>query len=595
MVRLSADRRSDKDSVIGPYRKLLAILSPTERRRGLAVLAMVIMMAALETIGVASVMPFLAVLGNPELVKENAVLFYIYNQFGYDSVDDFITVLGFLAFAIIMVSAVFRSVTHYALNRFIEMRRHSISKRLLETYLRQPYEYFLNRHTGDMAKNILSEVDQLIQNVIRPSMQMIAYSLVLAFMITLLIVVDPSLAFGVTVIVGGLYALIFGVVRGLLGRVGRYRVQANRERYTVAAESLSGIKDIKLLGREQSYLSKFQGPSYRQARYQALNQTLGDVPKYLVEAVAFGGVIVLIIYLLLLHGGTESSAVGRMLPILGLYAFAGYRMLPAAQRVYSGVARMRFGASVIDAIHNDLVYRDQLASIDPASPKAITPSRSIDLREVSYRYPGAPHEALKRINLHVPVGASVGIIGSSGSGKTTLVDVLLGLLRPTAGGIFVDDIEISDAIVRDWQRSIGYVPQEIFLTDTSIAENIAFGISRDQIDTDQVVRCARMARVHEFIENTLPEGYDTLVGERGVRLSGGQRQRIGIARALYHDPHVLVFDEATSALDMSTEGEVMDAIESLAGVKTIVLIAHRLATVQKCAQIVEMRHGEIVR
>jgi len=567
------------------YRKALALLSPKEKRRGGLVLGMVIIMAVLETAGVASVMPFLSVLGNPEVVETNPVLNTVYEGLGFTSVDAFILALGAAAFGLILFSAFFRSLTHYAMNRFVEMRRHSIGKRLLETYLRQPYAFFLDRHSGDMAKNILSEVDQLVQQVFRPGMQMVAYSVVILALVILLIVVDPWLALGVAVVIGGMYALIFGAVRGILGRVGRDRARANQERFTAASEALGGIKDIKLLGREHAYLSRFDGPSARQARHQATNQTLGEVPKFVIEAVGFGGVIALTLVLLATQGGTDSNALGDTLPILGLYVFAGYRLLPAAQRIYAGMAKLRFGAAAVDGVYNDLHQRAALAELYKRAPKPLKPKQTIALKNIHYTYPNAERPALQGIDLEIPVGSSVGIIGSSGAGKTTLVDVLLGLLRPTEGAIVVDGQPITDDNLRAWQQALGYVPQDIFLTDSTVAENIALGVPPEQIDHEQVERCARMAQVHDFIVSDMPQGYSTVVGERGVRLSGGQRQRIGIARALYHDPPLLVFDEATSALDTDTEKDVMTAIEALAGSKTLILIAHRLSTVEKCSKV----------
>jgi len=574
------------------WQKVLALLTTKEKRRGGLVLVMVTMMAVLETAGVASIMPFLAVLGNPEVVNTNPILNVLYEGLGFESVDAFIMALGAAAFGLILFSALFRSLTHYAMNRFIEMRRHSIGKRLLETYLRQPYAFFLDRHSGDMAKNILSEVDQLVQQVFRPGMNMLAYSVVILALVILLVTVDPWLALGVAVVIGGMYTLIFGAVRGVLGRVGRDRALANQERFTAASEALGGIKDIKLLGREHAYLSRFDGPSSRQARHQSTNQTLSQVPKFMIEAVGFGGVIALILILLATHGGSTNNALGDILPILGLYVFAGYRMLPAAQNIYSGLAKLRFGAAAVDAAYNDLKQRTALAELYKQAPKRLEPKQAIILQNIHYTYPNAQRPALHGINLEIPVGSSVGIIGTSGAGKTTLVDVLLGLLRPTEGAIVVDGQPITDDNLRTWQQALGYVPQDIFLTDSTVAENIALGVPTEQIDHEQVERCARMAQVHDFIVSDMPQGYSTVVGERGVRLSGGQRQRIGIARALYHDPSVLVFDEATSALDNETERAVMEAIDALAGTKTLILIAHRLSTVRNCQRVVRLEQGQ---
>jgi len=577
------------------YRKALALLTPKEKRRGGLVLGMVIIMAVLETAGVASVMPFLSVLGNPEVVQTNPVLNTVYEGLGFTSVDAFILALGAAAFGLILFSAFFRSLTHYAMNRFVEMRRHSIGKRLLATYLRQPYAFFLDRHSGDMAKNILSEVDQLVQQVYRPGMQMVAYSVVILALVVLLIVVDPWLALGVAVVIGGMYALIFGGVRGILGRVGRDRARANQERFTAASEALGGIKDIKLLGREHAYLSRFDGPSKRQARHQATNQTLSEVPKFIIEAVGFGGVIALTLVLLATQGGTDSNALGDILPILGLYAFAGYRLLPAAQHIYKGLAKLRFGAAAVDGVYNDLHQRSALAELYKMAPQPLEPKQTITLQNIHYTYPNAERPALQGIDLEIPVGSSVGIIGTSGAGKTTLVDVLLGLLRPSEGAIEVDGQPITDDNLRAWQQALGYVPQEIFLTDSTVAENIALGVPREQIDHEQVKRCARMAQVHDFIVSDMPQGYSTVVGERGVRLSGGQRQRIGIARALYRDPPVLVLDDATSALDNETEDTVMKAVDTLSAKKTVILIAHRMSTVENCTirlRLTDQRMGE---
>ncbi|WP_018864895.1 ABC transporter ATP-binding protein [Thioalkalivibrio sp. ARh3] len=576
---------------MGVYRKTLQLLTPAEKRRGALVLGMVMVMAVLETAGVASIMPFLSVLGNPDLVNTNPVLNYLYTGLGFASVDQFIFALGAAAFALILFSAVFRTLTHYAMNRFIEMRRHSLGKRLLETYLRQPYAFFLNRHSGDMAKSILSEVDQLVLNVFRPGITMIAYLVVTIAIVALLIFVDPWLALGVAVVIGGVYGTIFVFVRGLLGRIGRDRSRANQERFTAAGEALGGIKDIKLLGREHAYLSRFDAPSKRQARHQATNQTISQVPKFLIEAIGFGGIIGLTLILLHTQGGTGTDALGEILPILGLYAFAGYRLLPAAQHIYAGLAKLRFGAAAVESVTEDLREREALAELHRQAPRPLVPHKRIELKGIDYTYPGGHRPALQSINLEIPVGSSVGIIGTTGSGKTTLVDVLLGLLRPTQGAILVDGQPVTEANLRAWQQSLGYVPQDIFLTDSTVAENIALGIPAGQIDHERVERCARMAQVHDFIVQDMPEQYATMVGERGVRLSGGQRQRIGIARALYHDPDVLVFDEATSALDTATERAVMEAIESLSRSKTIILIAHRLSTVRACDQVAHLERG----
>ncbi len=574
-------------------KKLLSLLSRQEKGRGALVLGMVVIMALLETAGVASLMPFLSVLGNPQAVETDATLAWLYQAGGFQSIDNFLIALGAGAFAVMVFSAAFRMATTYAMTRWAIMRSHSFAERLLEGYLRQPYDYFLNRHNADLSKTILSEASEVVNRAIKPGFEVVAYGIVMIFMIGLLVAIDPVLAVTVAAVLGGAYGLIYLAIRGYLDRIGQDRVRANQERFKASGEALGGIKDIKLLGREHAYLSRFRGPSSRFAKHQVTSQVLSQVPQYVIEAIAFGGIIALVLVLMALEGGATSDGLGNILPLLGVYAFAGTRLKLAMQMVYKGIANLRFGAAAVENLYNDLHRRETLAEIRKRPPEPMAPQQAVALDNVHYTYPNARTPALQRIDLHIPVGSSVGLVGSTGAGKTTLVDVILGLLRPTEGAITVDGELVTDSNLRAWQQALGYVPQEIFLTDASVAENIALGVPPERIDPEQVERCARMAQLHDFVMDEMPQQYDTVVGERGIRLSGGQRQRIGIARALYHDPSVLVFDEATSALDNVTEKAVMEAIDALHHQKTVILIAHRLSTVQGCDQVVLLDHGKV--
>ncbi|MDO6515544.1 ABC transporter ATP-binding protein [Neptuniibacter sp. 2_MG-2023] len=573
--------------------KILSLLTIEERRQGLKVLLIIIGMALLESIGVVSVMPFLAVLGDPEMVHVDPTLnklFSLAKGNGVDDVDHFLLVLGIGAFVIIIISAVYRVFAHFLLNRFIEMRRDSIGTRLLEVYLYQPYSFFLGRHSGDMSKTVLSEVDQFVHQTLRPAIMMLAYSVVLFCLICVLVIADPRLAASVTVTFGFLYLFVYFLIRSYLDKTGKQRVESNKERFLMASEAFGGIKSIKLRGCESFYMDRFSYASGRFARIYAGHQTLTQAPKFIVEAVAFGGVILLSLILLHKQDGSEGDALGQILPLLGLYAFAAYRIQPATTAIYQGMANLRYGALTVDNLRRDLnIGMPDICKQGISLNKKM--GGDIELNGIDYCYPGAKKMSLSGVTLKIPAGSSVGIVGSTGSGKTTLVDVLLGLLRPVKGAVIVDGKPVSDSNLRDWQRSLGYVPQDIFLTDTNIAQNIAYGVPVDDIDMAQVERCARMAQVHDFISQELSDGYYSLTGERGVRLSGGQRQRIGIARALYHEPLIMVFDEATSALDTVTEQAVMKAIESLHHQKTIILIAHRLSTVKKCDNVVVLNGG----
>lgn len=569
--------------------KLWSLLTPRERRRGTLVLGLALVMAVFEVIGVASVFPFFLALSDPSLVQTNPYLSAAYQWGGFTNHHDFLLALALVTFALLVSGALIRSAGEYAMTRFVQMRRHSLGTRLITRYLRQPYAFFLGRHTGEMAKNILSEVEQVTMFALAPVLRLTTSLVTLLAMLGFLIVMDPIIAVTAIAILGIAYGAIFLTIRSLVTRNSARRVAADEARYTIAREALGGIKDIRILGKEDAYIRHFRAPSIEVSRMQAANLVLGQVPKYLVEAIGFGGMLILCVALLATLGPNASTA--AILPKLGVYAFAGYRMLPSVQGIYRAMVELRFGAGAVDVLFDDMrVLPDGRPNAGEVQPMRLT--SALEVSNVSYSHDGSAR-SISDLSLTIPAGASVGIVGGTGAGKTTLIDLLLGLLTPQSGKIRVDGTPISPVNVKGWQASIGYVPQSIFLADTSIAENIALGTPRDQIDMGRIAECARMAQLDHFVETHLPDGYDTTIGESGVRLSGGQRQRIGIARALYHDPDILVFDEATSALDTQTEREVMTAIAGLQGQKTIVMIAHRISTVEACDQIIVLEQGHI--
>ncbi len=569
------------------YRRLFELLDPRERRRFWLLCGMIFVMGLLELAGVASILPFLGILANPGLVDTQPTLAFIYDLFGFGDPYQFVVLLGTVAFLFILVGQLFKSLTIYALNRFSRMREYSIGSRLLGAYLHQPYAWFLGRHSADLGKSILSEVDQVISGVLVPALRLLAFGTIIVMMIGLLLVIEPVAALCGGLIVGGGYAAVFVVARRYLGRIGVARVHANAERFRAAHEALGGVKDVKLLGLEDGYLRRFRTPAARFAHYQAAANTIGEVPRFLLEAVVFGAMMAFLLTLLL----TAEGRLDEVLPVIGVFAFAGAKMFPAAQHVYRSLTFIRFRRPALDDLHAD--FRDRSRTMTNAAPSTepVRLHRQLELRGVRYTYPEAGRSALDGLSLTIEANTTVGLVGSSGAGKTTAVDVLLGLLTPEAGAIVVDGRPLDAAGVRAWQRRLGYVPQEIFLTDDSVAANIALGLTAAEIDMAAVERAARLAELHDFVVSELPEGYATAVGERGVRLSGGQRQRLGIARALYRDPDVLILDEATSALDNITERVVMDAVHNLAHAKTIVMIAHRLSTVRHCDTIFMLEHG----
>jgi ABC-type multidrug transport system fused ATPase/permease subunit len=574
-------------------KKSLAILGHDGYKRPFYVLVLLVGVALLDTAGIASVLPFLAVVSDPTILNSNILLNRIYiftKNFGFDTPDRFIVLLGSGVFFIILFSALFRSFVQYATNKYVEMRRHSIGCSLLTSYLRRSYTFFLSKNSAEMSSIILSEVDQLVGNVLRPIFSMAASGFVLLAIVCLLIYVDPKLALVVVGAFGICYGAVYYHLRLKLSSLGEIRVNSNRARFESASVVFGGLKEIKLFGREQCYVSRFSEASNQFSRTIAKQHTFTQVPKYLIEAVGFGGIISLVLILLIGTGGVASKNLSGVIPLVGLYAFAAYRLQPAIQTIYQGLSSLRYGKSSIQAVYSDLFSSTVGKEKNWEDSRKLIPKSTISVVGVGFQYPGSKHWAISGLSFQVPVGGSIGIVGDSGAGKTTLLDLLLGLLSPTEGHISVDGDRLNEDMLRRWKNCLGYVPQEIFLSDATISENIAFGIPEDQINLDQVQRCSRLARASDFISE-LPDGYQTVVGERGVRMSGGQRQRIGIARALYHQPEVLILDEATSALDVFTEASVMEAVEGLFGQKTVILVTHRVSTASRCDKIILMRDG----
>jgi ATP-binding cassette, subfamily B, bacterial PglK len=573
------------------YGKLYDLLSPRERQRAMLLFGMILVMGLVEMTSVASILPFLAVLANPGIIETNASLAFLYDTLGFESRQGFLIFLGVGVFCIVVFGLLFKIATQYSLTRFGKMRIYSLSSHMLQNYLRQPYSWFLNRHSTDLGARILYDVDEVISGALLPAMRVVAQAVVVLFLVALLVAVQPAAALMVSLIVGGSYALIYLVVRSRLERIGQQRYEASEARLRISMEAIGGIKDVKLLGLEESYLRRFQKPARRLALVHTKSMVIGELPRHILEGVAFGGMLLLILFLLSTGDGTLES----ILPILGVYAFAGLRMFPALQQLYHQTTALRFATPTLENLHRDLVEtRKNGRSLAHPNDAAIRLREVLEIDDVYYAYPQAERTTLSGLSLAIRANTTVGIVGGTGAGKTTAVDLILGLLEPQAGVLRVDGISITPDNLRAWQKSVGYVPQQIFLIDDTVAANIAFGIPEEEIDHAAVERAARTAEIHDFVMNELPQGYDTLVGEDGVRLSGGQRQRIGIARALYHDPDVLIMDEATSALDNITEQVVMDAVHNLGHAKTIVLIAHRLSTVRNCSTIFMLEHGELI-
>jgi ABC-type multidrug transport system fused ATPase/permease subunit len=578
--------------MLDAFKKLHALMHPRERRRTLLLFGMMTIMSLLETSGVASIMPFMAVLADPAMVETNPRLGAVYKWLGFGTPQDFLFFLGLFAFFALLVSTGFRALTVWAILRFTSMRNYTFSRRLFKGYLTRPYVWFLGRHSSDLGKTLLSEVSHVIRGALVPALQLIAQVVVAASLMILLLLVHPLLTLTISVFLCGSYWLIFWVRRRHLSRIGEDRVRANKERFRISSEAFGAIKEVKILGLEKSFLRRFEKPSLRYAKHRAASQLMAQLPQYGMQVIAFGGILLTVLYQLL-----DRSNLGTTLPLIALYALAGYRLLPALNQIYVSASTLRFALPAVEILHRELTEVEGQVTEKPATVinnKTPRLQHCLELRGISLRYPDATSLALNDISMSVPARSTVGLVGHSGAGKTTAADVMLGLLEPEKGKVLLDDTPITAENKRAWQSFTGYVPQHVFLIDASVTANIAFGVEPSDVDMSAVQRAARLANLHDFVMNELEDGYETLIGERGVRFSGGQRQRVGIARALYRDPELIVMDEATNALDNITERAVIDAVSNLRNQKTIILIAHRLTTVKRCDRIYIFEGGRIV-
>lgn len=571
-------------------KKYLFILSKSDRKNALLLLVLILLMALIDTIGVASILPFIAVLSNPGLIETNIILnnmFQISKIFGIENNQQFLLFLGTLVFLLLFVSLIVRVITIYSQVKFTEVLQYKKSKSVIESYLQQPYHWFLNQNSAEIGTTILAEIGTVVSNGIGQLLEIIAKGTVVVTIVVLLIIIDPILALVVGLTIGSAYGLIFYLLKNYLSRIGEERLRNNELRFRLVNEAFSAVKEVKIGGLEQSYTKRFSNAAEMFAKVSTSADVIKQLPRYFLETLVFGGILVLVLYLMLRTGSFANT-----LPIISLYAFAGYRMMPALQQVYASLTILNFTYPSLDKLYN--ILKDLEEFTQNQDEGALSFDKSITLNNIFYNYPKGSKKVLKDININIPAKSTVGLIGATGCGKTTVVDIILGLLEPQNGTLEVDGKMITKQNSRSWQRTIGYVPQNIYLIDDTVAANIAIGEEPRNFNYKAIQKAAKIANLHQLVIDDLPDQYHTIIGENGIRLSGGQRQRIGIARALYHNPKVLVLDEATSALDNQTEKVVMDAVNNLDKDMTIILIAHRLNTVKNCDIIFKLDKGKLI-
>lgn len=574
--------------VLLPFARLYRIL-PSRSKRGLPFVVFVSLVAAIfETASVASILPFMAVVMDPGVLFKYPWLEHTLKLLSIETQQGAVIGAGVLTVAILAVGNAVTATNLWVQTHYIALARRELSSELFTGYLYLPYSFHLQRDTPSLGRVIGGDVESALGGFLASLLGVVAKGLSGLVLISLIIIVDPVVALGTVLVLGCGYLLVYRMIRARQVRLGAKMVEASLAVGRISLEGLSGVKELRVLGRESAPTVEYKKAFSELTDTQASNLLASALPRYVIEVFAYAGIVA--VTLAFVIKGEGMSAI----PSLALYALAGNRLVPIFQQFFAAAITIKYHTRAVESLEADLMVvrqGEQPDVFDETEP--LTFKQEIRLSNLTFTYPTANRPALSDVSLRIPQNQSIGLVGRTGSGKTTLADVILGLYPPDSGSIAVDGVQLIERNERAWRKRVGYVPQTVFLTNASVTRNIALGIPENQIDHEAVLRSARMAQADEFIQ-TMPDGYDTVVGERGVKLSGGQRQRLGIARALYHNPDVLVFDEATSALDGMTEDAVMQAVQTLSAERTMILIAHRLRTVQACDRIVMLDSGRIV-
>lgn len=569
-------------------KKLGYIFSSRDKMKIVFLLVMVIVGSFFELMGVTVFMPFIEIIMDPSVIQENVLLSTLYEMFAFASVEKFLAFLSGLIIAVYVVKNVFLWIQQDLILRFSYNTQMKISTKLLSTYLREPYTFHLNKNIAELQRSLQEDTNMFTQMLMH-LLQLIAEVAVCVALGIYLFYVSQS----ITAVIVGLLILCVGVftyaTKKFSKTLGRESQIYKAKLYQWVNQSLGGVKEVKVLNREDYFVESYRKYYKLFIRGTRINRVLSITPKYIVESVCMAGLLIAVI-IKIMFGQKD---IMEFIPQLAVFAVAAFRLLPSVGRINEHVNNILYASPSVELIYHDLKeIEDYQDTIGPEEGKEWSFQDAIYAKRISYTYPDSDKPVLQDAECVIPKGKTVALIGSSGAGKTTMADVILGLLAPQMGKIKVDDMNVYKNLSA-WHRNLGYIPQVIYLSDDTIRNNVAFGIMEDEVNDDAVIEALKKAQLWDFVD-TLPEGLDTFVGDRGVRLSGGQRQRIGIARALYHDPEILVLDEATSALDNETETAVMAAIESLQGMKTMIIIAHRLTTIRNADIIYEVCDGKMV-
>jgi ATP-binding cassette subfamily B protein len=583
---MNTSKKRQNTSLIEELRQLLVYIDPRRRVQLVLLFFLMVLSSLSEMVSLGAIFPFLSAMSNPEILLSKPELQPVLTFLQIQTPKQLVTSLSIGFMIAVLLASGLRLLTLHCRVRLAAAIGADVSSQIYHITLSQPYSFHVNHNTSDLMQTVTGNTQALTSKILMPLLTLANDALLAPGLIITLVFVDAKVAVGATLVLGGGYIIIYRTRQKLLKQNSRIIVESGQKRIKAVQEGIGGIRDVLLNHNQKFFENSYVKSEKALKKATSTNAVISQSPKFIIEAISMCAII---LFALSLGNNGDFS---RVVPVLGTLVLGAKKLLPTFQEVFTALAGIQGSRAALSKVLVSLKR-----SINPLSQANSLPTLSLEkgirLDNIWFSYGGDTAWVLQGLNITIPAKTTVAFVGSTGSGKSTTADLILGLLQPQKGQILVDDVPLEGKLLYPWQENIAHVPQSIFLSDGSIAENIAFAIPYHKIDLAQVRKAARLAQVDEFIES-LPAKYDTYVGERGIRLSGGQRQRIGIARALYRDASVIVFDEATSALDNATEKEVMSAIEGLSHQFTIILIAHRLSTVEKCDRIFELSQGKVI-
>lgn len=576
-------------------KKMNLLLDKKQKRTMIWIILMMLVGGVLESLGVTMLVPIITVVIDPVKVEKNEYLSAVYHGLNLQNTTQFAVVMLLAFVGVIVIKNVYLFWQQKAQLKFVYTNQFATSRRMMINFMQRPYEYYLNADTSVIQRNITSDVNNMY-GLILSCLQLCSECIVFVCLVAVLLVIDAQMIISVAILMVVLLFVIKKVLKPIMVKAGQDNQDYYSGLYKWIEQSVMGIKEIKIANKENYFINEYAkcGAGYVSSvqKYNIYNAT----PRLLIETVCIAGMIGYFIVIIL-----QGAEVTELLPQLSALAMAAMRLLPSVNRInnyqtsisYFEPFFMGVSDNLQEEIHDEQVSYDAESYLKNKEVEKLEIKKEIKLENITYKYPNTDTLIFNHADMEIPIGNAVGIVGTSGAGKTTIVDILLGLLEIESGSILADGVEVRDHY-ESWLKNIGYIPQTIFMIDSSIRKNVAFGYPDEEIDDDKVWRALKEAQLDEFVKG-LPEGLDTSIGERGIRISGGQRQRIGIARALFEDPEVLVLDEATSALDNETEAAIMESINRLHGRKTLIIIAHRLQTIEKCDMVYRVENGTVTR